>query len=419
MGSTTSVPLSTAPQQAPAAGEASKNEASTEPVSRCPVDHSRMSAAEVSRFAHPLLSSNAAQKAAAGESDKATKIGGSKPVYDVYGQELDGANMMPATPNQLPSPGQQERLSTSRVKSSIPKGGGAGDDETWTYPSQQMFYNALHRKGKASDVQEADMDVVVAIHNTMNERTWAEVKAWEAASGGDPKLVKFRGRPHDLSPAARWRMWVHGYPRPFDRHDWLVDRGDGVHVRYVIDYYHRDGGGSEPIEIHVRPALDSPAAAFQRLKAGVAAAAPATPPSTGTPALRTVAQPVAPPEEYDFLRTLTPKRIASISDEVRRECSKAGDLLHACQAKNAHGKCQEANVSLNYCMARQICRTQADGFMNALENSGDEVDAYQKMAGCLERFHIMAQRVMMDAAGVKQKGPEFAHSVASSASSER
>lgn len=24
---------------------------------------------------------------------------------------------------------------------------------------------------------------------------------------------------------------------PFDRHDWIVDRGDGREVRYVIDFY--------------------------------------------------------------------------------------------------------------------------------------------------------------------------------------
>jgi len=29
------------------------------------------------------------------------------------------------------------------------------------------------------------------------------------------------------------------HPLPFDRHDWIVDRG-GKEVRYVIDYYHDD-----------------------------------------------------------------------------------------------------------------------------------------------------------------------------------
>jgi hypothetical protein len=33
----------------------------------------------------------------------------------------------------------------------------------------QMFYNALVRKGKAEDVQENDVDMVVAIHNEVSK----------------------------------------------------------------------------------------------------------------------------------------------------------------------------------------------------------------------------------------------------------
>eukprot|EP00168_Porphyra_purpurea_P000384 TRINITY_DN10423_c0_g1_i1.p2 TRINITY_DN10423_c0_g1~~TRINITY_DN10423_c0_g1_i1.p2 ORF type:complete len:141 (+),score=50.14 TRINITY_DN10423_c0_g1_i1:236-658(+) len=137
-----------------------------------------------------------------------------------------------------------------------------------------MFYNALIRKGKADDVEEADMDAVVAVHNTMNEATWGEVLAWEAAyHGGEcgaPSLAKFQGRPHDRSPAARFRRALRGYPDPFDRHDWVVDRC-GVPVRYVIDYYHWDGR-EEPIEIHVRPAADSVGAVWDRLRSETAKA---------------------------------------------------------------------------------------------------------------------------------------------------
>lgn len=50
---------------------------------------------------------------------------------------------MPA-PNQLPSPGQPFPLSTERIKSTIPK---AGTEEKWVYPSEQMFWNAMLRKG--------------------------------------------------------------------------------------------------------------------------------------------------------------------------------------------------------------------------------------------------------------------------------
>jgi len=94
----------------------------------------------------------------------------------VYAQPIDPTNQMPANPNQLPAPGQTAPLSTDRVKSTIPKGGTA---ETWVYPSPQMFWNALVRKGKVEGAKEEDMSVVVAIHNNMNENTWRAVQAWE------------------------------------------------------------------------------------------------------------------------------------------------------------------------------------------------------------------------------------------------
>lgn len=39
--------------------------------------------------------------------------------------------------------------------------------------------NALSRKGKAEDTDEGDMDVVVSIHNNMNEITWKKILQWE------------------------------------------------------------------------------------------------------------------------------------------------------------------------------------------------------------------------------------------------
>nr|XP_006815140.1 PREDICTED: cytochrome c-type heme lyase-like [Saccoglossus kowalevskii] len=93
---------------------------------------------------------------------------------------------------------------------------------------------------------------------------------WEALHAtecGNPKLKKFGGKYKDLSPRARFRCWL-GYERPFDRHDWIVDRC-GKSVRYVIDYY--DGGSidtntGEFTILDVRPALDSPTALWDRMK---------------------------------------------------------------------------------------------------------------------------------------------------------
>lgn len=49
-------------------------------------------------------------------------------------------------PNQTPSQDQPFQLSTDRQSSSIPKD---GTDGTWLYPSEQMFWNAMIRKGNS------------------------------------------------------------------------------------------------------------------------------------------------------------------------------------------------------------------------------------------------------------------------------
>lgn len=175
--------------------------------------------------------------------------------------DINPLNMMPA-PNQHPAPDQPFPLSTQRQTSSIPKAG--AENEYWVYPSAQMFWNAMLRKGwrwKEEDISEKDMNDIIRIHNANNEHAWLEVLKWEALHArecGKPKLKSFGGRAKDYSPRARIRSWL-GYELPFDRHDWIVDRC-GKEVRYVIDYY--DGGSVNQNDytfalLDVRPAMDS------------------------------------------------------------------------------------------------------------------------------------------------------------------
>ena len=174
---------------------------------------------------------------------------------------------MPAEPNQQPAPGQEKPLPTGRQASSIPQG---GTSSTWRYPSQQMFWNALMRKGKGDDVEEDDMVHVVSAHNALNEQTWREVLRWESLRREEcppgPKLLRFRGRPDELSPLARLRAALGG-PEPFDRHDWWVERC-GTEVRYIIDFYFNEehAGREDQFELVVRPALDSFDGAVDRTK---------------------------------------------------------------------------------------------------------------------------------------------------------
>jgi len=211
-------------------------------------------------------------------------------VYNVYGQQMnnpssqpihnplsvlknsdlvDSRNNMPLEPNQMPCPGQRKHLSTERIPSVIPKG---GTESTWLFPSPQMVFNALKRKGKGDDVTEDDMNGFISAHNSMNEATWHQVAMWErlhAHECSQSTLLRFVGKPDDLSPLARFRSMMGG-PMPFDRHDWTVDRC-GKEVRYVIDFYFYDhkAGTPEAFEIISRPALDSFEAGLDRVKMAI------------------------------------------------------------------------------------------------------------------------------------------------------
>ncbi|KAG2435893.1 hypothetical protein HXX76_007088 [Chlamydomonas incerta] len=192
----------------------------------------------------------------------------------------DGGTLNPL--NNIPSalaaaPAPVPGLGGQRMVSSIPMAPPdklpphqAPGQQNWVYPSEQMFYNAMKRKGW--DPQADDMRSVVHIHNNVNEQAWHQVLAWERLHCDEcatPRLKRFQGRPSDLSPKARLLNFV-GFGLPFDRHDWVVDRC-GKEVRYVIDFYNgapQPGAPATPAAffLDVRPALDSVGAAWDRLR---------------------------------------------------------------------------------------------------------------------------------------------------------
>lgn len=186
--------------------------------------------------------------------------------------DINPLNMMPPA-NQQPAKDQPFSLPTTRQLSTIPRAVPGPDGKPfWEYPSQQMFWNAMLRKGwrwQKDDLQPKDMDDIIKIHNANNEQAWQEVLKWEALHArecGNPKLKSFGGKAQDYSPRAKIRSWM-GYELPFDRHDWIVDRC-GQDVRYVIDYY--DGGVVDDkykfALLDVRPALDSVDNVWDRMK---------------------------------------------------------------------------------------------------------------------------------------------------------
>jgi len=263
MGSTTSVQ---AAAPVAAGGCPVQHQATSSPVSQsdkgsCPLDGECFAKQKASPASEcPVMHGTTSKMT---ESDCPASAG-------ILINDLDPTNMMPPA-NQQPSPGQPFPLSTERQQSTIPRAGKPG--ECWVYPSQQMFWNAMLRKGwswKKEALSPADMGNIIRIHNANNEEAWREVLKWEAMHAkecGEPQLKSFGGKAKDFSPRARIRSWL-GYELPFDRHDWIVDRC-GRDVRYVIDYY--DGGSVDPKSyqfalLDVRPALDSFTACWDRMK---------------------------------------------------------------------------------------------------------------------------------------------------------
>ncbi|KAL3468762.1 cytochrome c/c1 heme lyase-domain-containing protein [Aspergillus californicus] len=219
--------------------------------------------------------------------------------------KLNPLNYMFASLSQERAPNQTLELPVDRELSTIPRGDTEGN---WEYPSPQQMYNAMLRKGHTDTPQDA-VEAMVAVHNFLNEGAWNEIVGWERIfskgllSGWDkcrrgeenialeqakedyygtadttpPRLLRFQGRPQELTPKAQILQGLgrvypskFGTKPPFDRHDWYVIRETTAgpkEVRYVIDYY---SGPPEPtgepvFYLDIRPALDSPTAAVERM----------------------------------------------------------------------------------------------------------------------------------------------------------
>ncbi|KAL3899640.1 MAG: hypothetical protein SGCHY_001903 [Lobulomycetales sp.] len=182
---------------------------------------------------------------------------------DKSGPRSERINPLNQMPMDLDSGGQESQLSTTKTDSTIPQSNGKG---VWE------FYNALVRKGWEKS-ETKDVETMVHIHNFLNEECWKQLLSWEQEYHGcdcpqDRSLLKFKGRPNEPSPKARLLTTFFGVEKPFDRHDWTIDRC-GTPVRYVIDYYggEPDKPDGDPVfYCDVRPALDSPSAFKDRLR---------------------------------------------------------------------------------------------------------------------------------------------------------
>ena len=285
---------------------------------------------------------------------------------------LNPLNRMPAAAQQQRGVDQAGELSKERVESTIPK----GDGSNWVYPSAQMFYNALVKKGKGQDVDESSMDSVIAIHNNMNEKTWRQVLEWEDmhcdSCSAARKLTRFVGRPDELSPKAAVKYYLGLAPKPFDRHDWTVDRC-GTEVRYIIDYYDvadkqhedrlpslHDDDAVRSIWCDVRPAGDTPWQLVDRARVllpslvGGLSSLAASASTAKEPAAEVAAASAGGPAEM-----------------VRTSCAERMAALQAC---DSDATCAQAHIGLMMCIAQHVCAAEADAFA-ALAKGGGATDA--------------------------------------------
>jgi cytochrome c heme-lyase len=273
---------------------------SSQPSPKCPVDYEKTGSA----------GSWWVRKGAAAETaiEERTHDNGSRPTVEVDPSSY--ASIEEAEKySQFPQQDQHYRLGTMRQVSSIPRGqlhstvietaegrgaregtlpsvgknaelphhqaGRGANLNHWVYPSEQQLLNAMRRKGW-TNIPESSVPVVLQIHNAVNESTWQKLLEYHRCPGPEPRLVRFQGRPNDLSPKAY--LWTHllGFPKPFDRHDWHVEYyqnsmlfgGRWIEQRYVIDFYEEPQGSQSgsPAQVDVRPALDSSRAVWLHAK---------------------------------------------------------------------------------------------------------------------------------------------------------
>lgn len=201
---------------------------SAEPPSACPVK------AQDSPFYVPPQSASTASQQSSSEEKQSTL------------SKLNPLNYMFASISQERAPNQTVDLPVEREPSSIPRGDSEGN---WEYPSPQQMYNAMLRKGYTDTPQDA-VESMVAVHNFLNEGAWAEIVGWERVFSkglkegwtkcrrgeenialdavkeemtgrsedvAPPRLLRFQGRPQELTPKARMLQalgWA--YPSKFE-----------------------------------------------------------------------------------------------------------------------------------------------------------------------------------------------------------
>ena len=267
------------------------------------------------------------------------------------------------------------------------------------------------------------MESVVAVHNNMNEKTWSRVLEWEKVLNpecvNEAKLLKFMGRPTDLSPKATLKHYLLGHPLPYDRHDWTILRSDGTTVRYVIDYYHdesrakenpesalpelKDQSATPSLLVDVRPAIDTPILAWNRLvtmpyaqqieKSTKYEYLPMCPTSDMKSQVqesvevwsKIQASAREKKERHALMNSISEeeaKALAQSFSNILKDCQEATVKLESSRSEEEH---QQASLDLTICMARLVCPDQHKVLTGAIASDNeDSIEAaLDKVTSCV------------------------------------
>lgn len=295
-----------------------------------------------------------------------------------------------------------------------------------------MFYNALARKGKLQDTSENDIGSVVALHNNMNEKTWRKIMEWETVSSdveandkNKSKLLKFQGRPTDLSPKATFKHYFLGHPLPFDRHDWTVQRSDGTLRRYVIDYYYdealardspdtafpakEDFKATPSLLVDVRPALDSFDALWNRIvtmplarhvdKSTSFEPLPMRPTTSMISSVaesvivwKDIKQQTLSKTDYssnDSSNSLTKDQaedLAKLFNAMKKDCKASQLAVDKCRNDD---ECARMSIDLTLCMGKILCPLQHQSMVKTLNDEKDGSNmidvAFERVSNCISK----------------------------------
>mmetsp|Transcript_17784 Transcript_17784/g.22432 ORF Transcript_17784/g.22432 Transcript_17784/m.22432 type:complete len:315 (-) Transcript_17784:878-1822(-) len=299
----------------------------------------------------------------------------------------------------------------------------------------------------------------------MNEKTWAKVIQWEEASLGEEdgkksKLLKFLGRPSDLSPKARIKNLIFGHPLPFDRHDWTVIRKDGTEVRYVIDYYHDETRASETEEsampamddydavksilVDVRPAIDTVQTAFDRaftmpaarhlynstkfeplpllpttelkeqvgesqkvwsnIQKNVAESKKRSSPKSMILKQEDIPQDQKEQEEAEIqlpdISDAEAKEIALSFAKMVGQCQEAQKIVDACEDE---AECAKASLALTMCLAKVVCPLQQNAVAKALDDEGVDMNDEKAVAMYHSKFETALENMAICVSGKSQR----------------